>query len=251
MSIQGKKAKDLPYARLLFRQKDRHFATVVFARAHASRAADAERPAGRTLFLANLPLSATGSALRSALEAFGPVDAVHMDAAGGVAASPRRSQQAHVVFAAAPALRKCLKCDRAIPLSAGGGGGGASSVGGTLGDAPEDRETLGASVAAFLQQFEADEASRARAAESAHGAMDEDGFVLVTRKAKGRSVASDGTVSMGAASDAATAARAAKRVASRIAHERKRDKLLALREQFEADKARVAKLRADRKFRPY
>jgi hypothetical protein len=35
------------------------------------------------------------------------------------------------------------------------------------------------------------------------------------------------------------------------AHERKRDKLLALREQFEADKARVAKLRADRKFRPY
>ena len=32
----------------------------------------------------------------------------------------------------------------------------------------------------------------------------------------GRSVASDGTVSMGAASDAATAARAAKRVASRI-----------------------------------
>ena len=58
MSIQGKKVKDLPYARLLFRQKDRHFATVVFARAHASRAADAERPAGRTLFLANLPLSA-------------------------------------------------------------------------------------------------------------------------------------------------------------------------------------------------
>jgi ribosomal RNA-processing protein 7 len=35
------------------------------------------------------------------------------------------------------------------------------------------------------------------------------------------------------------------------AHERKRDRLEVMRAQFEADKARIAKLRADRKFRPY
>lgn len=33
-------------------------------------------------------------------------------------------------------------------------------------------------------------------------------------------------------------------------HERKREGLMKLREQFEQDKARIAKMRADRKFRP-
>ena len=34
-------------------------------------------------------------------------------------------------------------------------------------------------------------------------------------------------------------------------HERKREQLVKLREQFEADKARIAKMKSERKFRPY
>ena len=34
-------------------------------------------------------------------------------------------------------------------------------------------------------------------------------------------------------------------------HEKKREQLVKLREQFEADKARIAKMKSDRKFRPY
>ena len=34
-------------------------------------------------------------------------------------------------------------------------------------------------------------------------------------------------------------------------HERKREQLVKLREQFEADKARIAKMRTERKFKPY
>ena len=34
------------------------------------------------------------------------------------------------------------------------------------------------------------------------------------------------------------------------AHEKKREGLLRLREQFEADRERIAKMRADRKFKP-
>ena len=34
-------------------------------------------------------------------------------------------------------------------------------------------------------------------------------------------------------------------------NERKREQLVKLREQFEADKARIAKMKSERKFRPY
>ena len=69
---------------------------------------------------------------------------------------------------------------------------------------------------------------------------------------------------MSAASQAATNALAEKRAAKKKKseganldfyqfqkHERKREQLARLREQFEADKTRIAKMRSERKFRPF
>ena len=85
-------------------------------------------------------------------------------------------------------------------------------------------------------------------------------FVVVTRKRKGRQNNSDGSVSVGTASEGAAAA-AAKRAKKKRnehvdlyqfqRHERKREQLVKMREQFEADKARIVKMRNDRKFKPF
>ena len=41
------------------------------------------------------------------------------------------------------------------------------------------------------------------------------------------------------------------RVAPAAQHEKKREQLTKLREQFEADKARIAKMKQERKFKPH
>jgi ribosomal RNA-processing protein 7 len=109
--------------------------------------------------------------------------------------------------------------------------------------------------------------------------MDADGFVVVSRKRTGRSIATDGS---GATVGVATAgmerhaaeqqgegdaegdaeggggARKKKKKPKEMVdfyhfqqHERKRSQLLKLREQFEQDKSKIAKMREARAFKPY
>ena len=101
--------------------------------------------------------------------------------------------------------------------------------------------------------------------------MDGDGFVVVTRKRTGRSTSTDAsgaTVGVASAQPAADddaedaqgesgGARKKKKKQKEMAdfyhfqqHERKREGLMKLREQFEQDKERIARMRADRKFKP-
>jgi len=161
---------------------------------------------------------------------------------------------AHIVFSSASSLKKALGAQGALSLALRKRRRARQAV--------ESREELAESVASFMRSFEKAERERQREAGARHGQIDDDGFVTVTRRRKGRNNASDGQVTVGAASEAAAAVRAAKRAKRERAdanfdfyqfqaHERKREKLEAMRAQFEADKARIAKLRADRKFRPY
>ena len=148
------------------------------------------------------------------------------------------------------------------------------------------REKLQALVGTFMEKFEAEEAARRAEEDARHNSMDADGFVVVTRKRTGRGTATD--PASGATAHAATAgmqrvhaaaaaagadgedgdaaaadgdeSRAAKRKKKKAKldadfyhfqqHEKKREGLLKLREQFEADRERIAKMRADRKFKP-
>lgn len=124
-----------------------------------------------------------------------------------------------------------------------------------------------------MERFETEEAQRLADEEARHNAMDADGFVVVSRKRTGRGTATDaqgatvGVASAGAerhfAADAAgeaddgDGARRKKKKAKEMhdfyhfqQHEKKREGLLKLREQFEADRERIAKMRAERKFKP-
>jgi hypothetical protein len=176
----------MQYSRLLFRIIGRRFLSVVFARMHASRTADALHPAGRTLFLANLPPAASADALTDALASFGEVERVSIEVAGREGAG---GPHAHVVFADAASLKKCLCTDKALALPATAPARRAAPDASATN---ESREALQASVSSFMRNFERAEEGRERDAAARHGQLDEDGFVTVTRRRKGRNKATDG-----------------------------------------------------------
>lgn len=227
--------------------------SVLFARPHAAKAGSDELPAGKTLFVASVPAAATADALQAAFETHGAVSTVALGAIEGGRSSTRT---AHVAFANASGVKRALAAEKllsmALPARAGRSAG------------RESRGELQESVDSLMRSFEGGEERRRQEEDEKHNQMDSDGFVLVTRKRTGRSTANDGNATMSAASHAKESVLAEKRAAKKKKteganidfyqfqkHERKREQLVRLREQFEADKNRIAKMRADRKFKPF
>lgn len=221
--------------------------STLFARVHASKADDAELPAQRTLFAVNVPHGASAEALRTAFERLGAVSDVRLGSmeatdgsAAGASSSTAAVPTAHVIFESAPALKAALKSKKVLRLA-------------LEANAPartESREELQRSVDSLLKRFEHEERERERQALAEKGQMDADGFVVVGRRGK--------PVGQEAQQQPTASADKKKRKAGANPdfyhfqqHERKREQLVKLREQFEADKARIAKMRTERKFKPY
>jgi hypothetical protein len=117
-----------------------------------------------------------------------------------------------------------------------------------------DAASLSVTAAAVVQEFDAKVAEERRKRERV--VVDEDGFVLVTRKGK-RSRNEEGgatvsTVTAAAAEHASKTRRSLTKVDFYRFQQReaKRNEIAELRSKFEADKARIMQLRAQRKFRP-
>lgn len=244
-------SSDATYKPLRVRIGGRSSHAQLFARPHVSRADDQQFPARRTLFLLGVPHRASSEALSAAFATAGEVTAVHLAEVAG------NTRSAHVVFAEPAALKKALSGKRALTLELGAPVASSASAGG-----PVSRAALQQDVDGFLQRFEAGEAERRAAEDAAHNAMDADGFVVVARKHRGRSTSTD--AASGATAKVASAGaggdgppRKKKKKSGELTdfyhfqqHEKKREHLVKLRESFEADKARIAKMRADRKFKP-
>ena len=224
----------------------------LFARQHVSRADDTTLPAKRTLFVLNVPLHCSADALAAAFDRKGTRPTVHLHDE----AVDHRS--AHLVFDDPAALKRALAPKKPIELPSAHAERAAAS------SAPPPRETLQRRVSAFMEQFEAQERERERAADAMHNQMDDDGFVLVTRKKTGRNTSTEtatgATVQVAATSggdEPGSGPPKKKRKHMDTAdfyhfqqHEKKREQLLKLREQFEQDKERIARMRASRKFKP-
>lgn len=232
------------WASLTFKVRGHSSTSVLFARLHAGK-----EGAGRTLFVTSLPPSLTAAEIQTAFEHHGAVSAVTLGEIDGGRTSTRT---AHVTFAKSSGVKKALSSRKALQAES------AVASAHTM----ESREELQESVDSFLRNFEADEQRRHDLEDAQHGQMDSDGFVMVTRKRQGRQTASDGNATMSAASQGSTDAKTANREKKKKKpdnidfyqfqkHERKREQLVKLREQFEADKARITKMRNERKFRPY
>lgn len=262
------------YVSLPCRVADRAFLSTLFLREHVSRADDADLPSGRTLFVLNVPSGVQAGALAAAFEArVGDV------ASTNLGEGEDGSRTAHIVFAKPAGLKKAVGLaskPKPLELRAEGGakGGGLRATGSS---AMPTRAALQEAVGEFMQNFESQEAARREEEEARHNQMDSDGFVVVTRKRTGRSTTTDGsgaTVSVATAgmerhiaeqtgddadgADGGGGVRGRKKKKPKEMvdfyhfqqHEKKREGLMKLREQFEADKERIAKMRADRKFKP-
>lgn len=121
-------------------------------------------------------------------------------------------------------------------------------------DSLPDATSLSVTAAAAVQEFDTKVAEERRKRERV--VVDEDGFVLVTRKGK-RSRNEEGGATVSTVT-AAAAERASKtrRSLTKVdfyrfqQREAKRNEIAELRSKFEADKARIVQLRSQRKFRP-
>lgn len=236
----------------------RIFGSQLFVRPHVSRTNEAELPPKRTLFVLNLPPSATADMLADAFKQGTERPEVFMREQGQ--GSGQRS--AHLVFPQPSALKRALAAKKPLEFPP------ATPVPIKPPRAPK-REDLRKQVASVMEQFEAAEREQQREQDAMHNQMDDDGFVLVTRKRTGRNtsteMATGATVGVASASahdvgdddDNGLGPRKKKKKPKDMAdfyhfqqHEKKREQLLKLREQFEQDKERIAKMRADRKFKP-
>jgi ribosomal RNA-processing protein 7 len=257
------------YVQLPARVGSRAFLANLFARPHVSRAEDTELPQKRTLFIMNVPPGVGEGGLAAALSARGG-EVSHVRLGGG-------GSSAHVVFAQASGLKKVLAATKPLELEmeAAATAGSSSATKSTAITRSARREQLQSEVSAFMERFEAEEARRQAEEEARHNQMDADGFVVVSRKRTGRSVSTDGsgaTVSAASAGmerhfhggdgdegegGAAGSGRRKKKKTKELLdfyhfqqHEKKREGLLKLRAQFEADRERIAKMRAERRFKP-
>lgn len=124
-----------------------------------------------------------------------------------------------------------------------------------------DSQQLRQQLDDYVTQYEEEEKRKKEAEEAAAAAEANDGWTVVVSK-KGRQKTTGGGIAVGAIAQAkagSIGAKAEEKKSSRVSddfyrfqrREANRNELLALREKFEEDKAKVAKLKASRKFRPY
>ncbi|KAJ3109002.1 hypothetical protein HDU96_007360 [Phlyctochytrium bullatum] len=235
----------------------------LFFRLHNTKASDADRfPKGRTLFICNVPVDASARHFRRIFRRCGPIERVifakrernpYVGPAGG---------SAHVIFFEEEAAQRALAMrarkrvwsaeleDEETPTQ---GEGEAPYLGQGLKKYEAYYEmshppvkVLEREVNAAMEKFEEMEQERERELERRRNQPDEDGFILVTKGAgrKGK-----------AANESKRNRKAKKKEVVDFyrfqMREAKRTELSEMRRKFEEDKARIAAMKAQRKFRPY
>jgi len=118
-----------------------------------------------------------------------------------------------------------------------------------------DHQNHQMAVDKFMAEYEAAEKASSLEQASKHNQMDEDGFILVTRKGR-RNTNTDGDITVTAIkSGEAKKLKPKKKELSDFyrfqMREAKRNKFVELRRKFEEDKKKIEELRAARRFKPY
>ena len=250
------------YHSVLYTVSPSPFFRFLYVRKHKAKASDATLPGERTLFVTNLPRGVSEQEVTRVASAFGAVEAVHLAKAGATAEAGGAGAglTAHVVLSEASAVKKALAWKKALSFSVSDDQEGLPTM--TARPAPSsERAQLKASVNSFMAEFEAQEAEEKATKDAQHNGMDDDGFTLVTRKSKGRSTTTEAEtgaqvqVSGGVNAYDPNKKKKKKKDTSDFyhfqRHEKKREQLLNLRQQFEQDKSKIEAMKAQRKFRPY
>ena len=245
------------YVALTAEIRGRAFHCQLLARPHVSRSGDEQLPANRTLFLLNVPLQLSEDDLRSAFAFKDEEVVVHLSSQ---ASESGAASTAHIVFTQPASLKRVLTSNKPLQLPT-------ATCKPSSAAHPPKREELQRNVSSFMQAYEDAERKRETEEDAKHNQIDADGFVLVARKRTGRSTATEDATgaTVGVAGSSAAMASADGLIEPKKKrkkpkdmadfyhfqqHERKREQLVKLREQFEQDRQRIARMRADRKFKP-
>lgn len=236
----------------------------LYAKQHKMRGGAAEHGSGAALFVTGVAHLSDASAeleLRRVFGTFGGIRAVELDVVGDCGMGPvTKTRTAKVWFhdaasvANAMAAQTCqLATEAAVDVAPGSGRKRLQArLQAHLKRRP-DPERLQDQADEVVAAFEdAETAEEQRRAALREGGTDEDGFTLVTYKKKTRAREDDGGLA------GLPKRRRKKKKNTELGNfyrheirEAKREQLAKLREQFEADKARVAKMKESRKFRPH
>lgn len=121
-----------------------------------------------------------------------------------------------------------------------------------------DAEALQMEVDSFLKKFKDEEYQKEREKLERMNQMDEDGFTVVVRHKKNKTT--DGSVNVAAVSAEMAEAQIQYQTKKKKElvnfyrfqmREQKQNELVELRKRFEEDKAKIARLKQNRKFKPY
>ncbi|XP_004342790.1 hypothetical protein CAOG_08189 [Capsaspora owczarzaki ATCC 30864] len=243
----------------------------LYCKKHSSKAEDSSEshPAGRALFVANLPLDADQQGLASLFTEFGTVDRVDVStlskgrhAQGARGTSTRHALQfeegsriAYVVFSTPRGVSNVLKAnaDRKRVIEQAAQPRGLHKWIDEHKSSIIDIATAQAEVDEYMQKH--DEAERqAREAEAAReNVPDSDGWVTVSRRRSATPTAAARALQEEGESPAAALQRRKKALSDFYRFQQRdarRTQLDRLREKFEEDKQKIASMRAARKFRP-
>jgi ribosomal RNA-processing protein 7 len=213
----------------------------VYAKQHKVK--DEQTPRDRTLFVTNLPSGVEDAEILEGWQgAYGRVEEVRR-----AATTPGN---ALIVFKKASTLAKALSAsDRAVVLPTGAAAGPSRAIKWAV---LRDR-ALKEAANEYMLKFDADVAAKRETAAATEGVPDDDGFVTVSRTAK-RAKTDEAD---GGEQGEGDGGKKKKKKSTELQdfyhfqqHERKREHLHKLRQRFEQDKARIAVMKAQRRFRP-
>ncbi|RKP11658.1 ribosomal RNA-processing protein 7-domain-containing protein [Piptocephalis cylindrospora] len=251
----------------------------VFLREHETRTGRGEFPKGRTLFVTNLPVDTTASDLRRIFRPCGLVKEVRFDQKSvtteeeeeeGEGKALRRlhspGSTAHLIFLETDGLVKALSLSSEPKKWTAGA---KSITPSTADQAPLGLDRyrsiyqshrpspaqLQAKADAYIVEYTRRKKEEEAKIAAKFNVPDEDGFITVTRTNR-RGTATDGTTTVSAARlEDVKHLKPKQRIEVNFysfqQREAKRDKLVELRRKFEEDKAKIAGMRATRKFNPY
>ncbi|KAI7905674.1 ribosomal RNA-processing protein 7-domain-containing protein [Cokeromyces recurvatus] len=251
-----------------------------FMKKHESKSLEDENIKDRTLFLANLPPDTTDYHIKKLFKGH-PIDQITYSSSGSSKKNQKEKEEkedkpnrelrqlfvggssAHVVFSTNGDLDQVLSMHRVEKKWAKED----EKTGQPLGfqryilqyelSRPNPMD-LQQEVDSFMMKFKADEYQKEREQLERMNKMDEDGFTVVVRHKKNKTT--DGTINVSAIStDVAEAQKEYHQKKKKELvnfyrfqmREQKQNELTELRKRFEEDKAKIAKLKQNRKFKPY
>ncbi|GBN18633.1 Ribosomal RNA-processing protein 7 A [Araneus ventricosus] len=227
------------------------------------------KPDNRTLYIVNVPQFFNKKCLKNLFSEYGPIERVyiHMRPTSGEEASQNSSffcrppskvgcKVAYIVYKRPAALNKILKCAdikaKELPLCLFHSDVGKNKWTQQYNNTFVDQKLLKEEIRSFLEEFDSKiEEEKQKEKESAE--PDDEGWVTITKSSKKSKIPRIESVNKKIIDkrNAAQSKLTLMKFYKNQLRDEKMEEILELRKKFEKDKARIAMMRNNRKFKPF